>query len=112
LRTTGKQRAGTLPGGTTSRGFRPDQSGNRGGRPRAVSTIAVSIREQTPNGREVADFMLSVPRDPRRKVGDRMHAAMWLADRGFGRPAQAAEPLMPATDGPRRIVLEWENSPA
>ena len=55
--------------------------------------------------------MLSVLRDPRRKVGDRMQAATWLADRGFGRPAQSVEPLAPDTDAPRRIVLEWGDSP-
>ena len=111
MRPAEKQRAGTLPGGVTGRGFRPGQSGNPGGRPKAVSTVAVQIREQTRDGREIADFMLSVLRGPRRKVSDRMQAATWLADRGFGRPAQSVEPLAPDTDGPRRIVLEWGDSP-
>ena len=49
------------------------------------------LREQTRDGRTIADFMLAVMADPNRKLDQRMEAATWLADRAFGKPAQVVE---------------------
>jgi hypothetical protein len=62
-------------------------SGNPGGRPSSRGLIA-RIREETRDGEEIADFMLSVFRDAGASRRDRMEAASWLTDRAYGRAAQ------------------------
>jgi len=64
------------------------------------------VRAQTKDGVLLADFMLSVMNDPNGKVAQRMEAATWLADRGFGKPAQLLEH---GGDPDHRapIVLRW-----
>ncbi len=67
----------------------PGQSGNPGGRPRGLAAL---VREQTNDGKELVDLMLSILRgelvidgnEPTHR--ERMAAAEWLADRGFGKP--------------------------
>lgn len=67
--------------------WRKGQSGNPGGRPKGLSRY---IREQTREGEELAEFVLSIFRTS--KSGrERMEAASWLADRGFGKPRQGVE---------------------
>jgi hypothetical protein len=68
--------------------FAPGASGNSGGRPRG---LVQRIREATDNGQQLADFILDVFRGEVEgvKLRDRVEAATWLADRGFGRPVQA-----------------------
>jgi Family of unknown function (DUF5681) len=73
--------------GTTR--FVKGQSGNPGGRPK--SNLGPLIREQTADGVELVEFMLSVFRGKRWSLKLRMEAATWLADRGFGRPVQATQ---------------------
>lgn len=81
--------------------FRPGQSGNPGGRPRG---LAARIREIAPPD-ELADFWKAVfTGDPEGLLGgvkiglkERMEAATWLADRGYGRPAIT---VAGAGDGP------------
>jgi hypothetical protein len=80
--------------------FLPGVSGNPAGRPKSLSRY---IREKTNDGSEIADFFLGVfaskekieyenskgekvKRDP--NLRERMEAAEWLADRGWGRPTQ------------------------
>lgn len=80
--------------------FLPGVSGNPAGRPKSLSRY---IREQTSDGEKIADFFLQVfnkhtkieyedskgkkvKRDP--NLRERMEAAEWLADRGWGRPTQ------------------------
>jgi len=42
------------------------------------------IQERTADGSELTDFVLSVFRDENASNKERMDAATWLADRGFG----------------------------
>jgi hypothetical protein len=44
------------------------------------------IQERTGDGSELTDFVLSVFRDENATNKERMDAATWLADRGFGKP--------------------------
>ena len=44
------------------------------------------IQERTGDGSELTDFVLSVFRDENASNKERMDAATWLADRGFGKP--------------------------
>jgi hypothetical protein len=52
------------------------------------------------DGEELVQFMLKVLRGqlPGARLRDRMAAAEWLADRGFGRPVQAVGMAMDALD--------------
>ena len=70
------------------RPFLPGVSGNPGGRPKGLDRF---IREQTDDGEELARFMLTILRDERAKRADRITAATWLADRGFGKPLAAPD---------------------
>lgn len=87
----------------------PGQSGNPGGRSPAFGSL---VREQTRQGAELVMFMLRVLRGESRVGGrrptlpERMAAAGWLADRGWGKPVQAMEHA--AEDGgPLRIQIEY-----
>ena len=63
--------------------FLPGHSGNPGGRPVGFHNY---IQERTGDGSELTDFVLSVFRDENASNKERMDAATWLADRGFGKP--------------------------
>ena len=67
---------------TTGR-FLAGQSGNPGGRPVGFHSY---IQERTRDGSELTDFVLSVFRNENAFNKERMDAATWLADRGFGKP--------------------------
>lgn len=41
------------------------------------------------DGEAIADYMVLVMADERARTADRMEAAKWLDDRGFGRAVQA-----------------------
>ncbi len=90
FRTARKQR-GRGSGGITGKGFAPGRSGNPGGRPRGFVPL---IRQCTSDGEELVNFMLKIfhgdsinKHAP--KLKERIEAATWLADRGFGKPVQA-----------------------
>ena len=76
---------------TTGR-FVPGQSGNPGRRPVGFHKY---IQERTSDGSELTDFVLSVFRDENVSNKERMDAATWLADRGFGKPTVNAAAQAP-----------------
>ena len=43
------------------------------------------------NGEEIAAFMFELMTDPTARNADRIEAAKWLGDRGFGRPIQGVD---------------------
>jgi hypothetical protein len=75
----------TAPARPVGRPFEKGQSGNPGGRPKG---LAKRIRAETRDGEELVEVMLGVLRDASAARKDRMQAATWLADRGFGKPVQ------------------------
>jgi hypothetical protein len=78
------------------RPFKPGQSGNPGGRPKS---LANRVRELVgDDGEQLARFMLDILNDEAVPRKERIDAATWLADRGWGRPTttiatEAAEPV-------------------
>jgi hypothetical protein len=76
----------TRLGGVTGAGFVPGVSGNPGGRPRGLTR---RVRELVgDDGYEIARFMYEVMSNEKARTADRLDAARWLADRGFGRSVQ------------------------
>jgi hypothetical protein len=79
----------TRRGGITGAGFMPGATGNPGGRPKG---LARRVRELVgDDGHEIAEFMFSIMSDGAARTADRMEAARWLADRGFGKAIQAVD---------------------
>jgi hypothetical protein len=73
----------------TGAGFMPGVSGNPGGRPKGLSR---RVRELVgDDGQAIAEYMFRVLSDETQRTADRMEAAKWLADRGFGKPLQALD---------------------
>ena len=70
--------------------WKKGECGNPGGRPK--SQFDAYIREQTMDGKELADKALNIMRTSKdnRIVIDAMH---YLADRGWGKPMQAVGAL-------------------
>ena len=83
---------GQAPGSIATR-FQPGHSGNPGGR---RVTLCGLIRRATKDGRELVDFHLTVLRDPQHPLRERLTAAAWLADRGFGKSLERVEVTTPA----------------
>jgi hypothetical protein len=76
----------TTLGGVTRHGFMPGQSGNPGGRPKG---LARRVRELVgEDGEAIAAFMLQVMLSERERTKDRLDAARFLAERGWGKPVQ------------------------
>jgi hypothetical protein len=83
----------TRLGGVTGRGFMPGRSGNAGGRPHG---LARRVRELVgDDGGSIAEFMLIVMLDQRERTRDRLEAARFLAERGWGKAVQTLEVDVP-----------------
>ena len=67
-------------------------SGNPSGRPKGFRAY---IKESTAEGNELVDVVLAVLRDQNASNRERMEAATWLADRGFGKPAPVRDDDVP-----------------
>jgi len=76
--------------------WRPGQSGNPNGRPLTVSSLSRYVHQETERGIEIVNLFLAVMRgekipwrNSRRTrlptLGERLLAAQWLADRGWGK---------------------------
>ena len=79
---------------STDTKFRPGQSGNPKGRPRAAAQLARMIREHTEDGAELVRRVLAIARGEDRAAEDAKSirwALDWLADRTFGKPQQTIE---------------------
>jgi len=73
----------------------PGVSGNPGGRPKGLSR---RVRELVgEDGHAIAEFMFIVLSDETERTADRMEAAKWLADRGFGKAALVVD-VSPVTE--------------
>jgi hypothetical protein len=78
----------------TGAGFRPGVSGNPGGRPKGLGRL---VRETVgEDGDVIVQFMTAVMTDRSQRTRDRLDAAKWLADRGFGRAGQVETQLLPS----------------
>lgn len=88
------QRPAKRLGGITGKGFKPGQSGNPGGIPKAGSLDEI-CRAHTPEA--VAALVLAL-KNPR----ERVPAAIALLDRGWGKPVQ-----MVSGDSNRPLVVDF-----
>jgi hypothetical protein len=94
--------------------FRRGQSGNPGGRSRFHAELARLAIARTNNGADLVDLFVTVMRGDAIRVGrtrrrpnlhERMTAAMWLADRGWGRAKEMVEILDEHTPEERRALV-------
>lgn len=97
--------------GTNTAGLRapwqPGQSGNPAGRPKGLSR---KVRELVGgDGEALAQVFIDVLADPKASSRDRMEAATWLADRGWGKPTQHIDQdVWKREGGPMRADIDPE----
>jgi hypothetical protein len=83
-------------GGVTGRGFKKGQSGNPGGRAKGIAEMQELARTHTPAAIEALVVSLA-------NAQTRVHAAVALLDRGWGKPAQA---ITGADGGKLKVLIE------
>ena len=83
--------------------FRPGESGNPGGRPRAVAAIRDLVQAKGP---DLVERLMTMALADETEDRVRIEAIKVLLDRGYGRPPQ---PITGEDDdgGPRRIIVTW-----
>jgi len=106
--------------------WKKGQSGNPGGRPRGFKGLAKYIQNHTKDGQELVDFMMKILRGQiietdlldadtglpvvhAPKLQDRIGAAGWLADRGFGKPVQSVELADVSADGSKLVLPDIDS---
>jgi len=65
--------------------FKPNQSGNPGGRPKQLAALRELARQHTD---EAIEGLIGVARDPKQPGSTRVAAWREILDRGWGRPIQ------------------------
>jgi hypothetical protein len=106
----------STPSWLTPHLWKPGQSGNPHGLGSAVKTLAAQIRRESGNGAEIMEFFFAVmrgepvrfgKRGPMRtpKFEHRLAAAVWLADRGWGKARELIELSRDASTHPERLEL-------
>ncbi|MQF64295.1 hypothetical protein FIM03_03240 [SAR202 cluster bacterium AD-802-L14_MRT_200m] len=66
-----------------------------------------NVQQSTADGSELVEVVLSVLRDENASNRERMEAATWLADRGFGKPAPVRDDDVPGI-GDFTIVMNTD----
>jgi len=72
----------------SSTSFKKGQSGNPSGRPKLPKEMKRLFQKHTP---EAIQLMVDIMRDEDERTADRMKAAEFIVDRGYGKPAQRIE---------------------
>ncbi len=115
-RTAAAQNSGETGGNTppVGRRFQPGQSGNPSGRPKGLARRARELSGGD-DGETVLLFYASVYADPKEKTADRMRAAEFLLERGWGKapvfaPIEDGDPLELGEHRAEEIALDFDAS--
>ena len=81
--------------------FKPGQSGNPGGRPKAVSKVRELIDAE---GEDLVINLIAIARDPKESAKERISATKELLDRWLGK---APQQLDDGDGGPAQLVVTW-----
>lgn len=83
--------------------FKPGQSGNPNGRPRATAELARKIREKTRDGDLLIEIAIrTLDADD---AASRNYAHQWLSDRSFGKALATIDVLDTAAITPEQIAM-------
>jgi hypothetical protein len=84
---------------TIGKPFKKGQSGNPGGRPKAVAEVQELARQHTT---DAVETLVSIMTNPKSAPAARVSAANALLDRGYGKPPQHQH--ITGADGPQYVV--------